>query len=104
MPAVKEILAHYDKGKKQKLTAEEIGFPKDLFEKLDTAHAGSLSPRKLARWVIFDPDAELVVHWAETPAARTSKVLPPRTRRPSRRSRHRKPAKTCWLSLSILSR
>ena len=43
------------------MTLEQTGFPKDLFEKLDATKSGSLTPKELTRWLVYYPDAELVV-------------------------------------------
>jgi Ca2+-binding EF-hand superfamily protein len=67
MPATKEILAQYDKDQRQKVSADQIGFPKELFGKLDTSKSGTLGPRELARWLIFHPDAEMVVRLGRSP-------------------------------------
>jgi Ca2+-binding EF-hand superfamily protein len=67
MPATKEILSHYDKDQRQKVSANQIGFPKELFGKLDTSKSGDLSAKELARWLIFHPDAEMVVRLGRSP-------------------------------------
>ncbi len=67
MPAAKELLAQYDKDKKQQVSAAQIGFPKELFERLDTGNAGSLGAKEMARWLIFHPDVELVVRLGRSP-------------------------------------
>jgi Ca2+-binding EF-hand superfamily protein len=67
MPAVKELLAQFDKDKRQKVGIDQINFPKELFDKLDTGKNGSLSAKELFRWLVFHPDAELNVRLGRSP-------------------------------------
>jgi Ca2+-binding EF-hand superfamily protein len=67
MPAVKELLARYDKNGRDKVSADEIGFPKELAAKIDTAGSGWLGSKELARWVIFHPDVELTLRLGRSP-------------------------------------
>ncbi len=67
MPAVKWLLAEFDKEQKQKVTAAQIGFPKELFEKIDTSKSGSIGARELFRWVTFNPDIEATVRLGRSP-------------------------------------
>ena len=69
MPAVKELLTRYDKDKRQKVTAEQIGFPNDLFEKLGGGNAGAIGAKELFRWLVFHPDVEMTVRLGRSPGA-----------------------------------
>jgi len=59
LKAAKEILAHYDQDKDGKLTQEELGFPKPLFDKLSPDGEGKVDAVKLLRWLLVLPDVEL---------------------------------------------
>ena len=58
---LKEVIANYDKDKNNKLSLEESGFPKALFEQLDREKTGELSDINLLRWLVALPDVECVV-------------------------------------------
>jgi len=61
MAMTKEMMARYDKDKSGKVTREEIGFPKEIFEQLDKNTDDVLDQFELLRWVLVAPDVELVV-------------------------------------------
>jgi Ca2+-binding EF-hand superfamily protein len=61
MPIAKEVLAHYDKDKNKSLSRDEIGMPRELFDRLDVDKNGELDVFELLRWVIVEVDAEIVV-------------------------------------------
>jgi Ca2+-binding EF-hand superfamily protein len=58
----REILARYDKDQNQKLSRAEVGWPRTVFDRLDTNKDGELDFLELLRWEIVPPDVEAVVH------------------------------------------
>jgi Ca2+-binding EF-hand superfamily protein len=57
----KAVLEHYDKNKNRSLSRDEIGMPRELFDRLDADKDGELNTLELLRWVIAKPDAEAVL-------------------------------------------
>jgi Ca2+-binding EF-hand superfamily protein len=56
----RQVLAHYDKNKNGKLSREEIGLDKALFERLDANHDGQLDAREFAGFFRREADLELM--------------------------------------------
>ena len=56
-----ELLSRYDKDKNNKLSREESGFPKELFDALDANKDGELDALELLRWLIAAPDLDITV-------------------------------------------
>ncbi len=61
LKVAKEVLARYDKDKDGKLSREELGFPKEVFDELDKKDRGKIEALELLRWVIATPDLECTV-------------------------------------------
>jgi Ca2+-binding EF-hand superfamily protein len=61
LPIAREVLTRYDRDKNKALSRDEIGMPKELFDRLDANHDGELDAFELLRWVIVEPDAEVEV-------------------------------------------
>ena len=57
----KQVLTRYDKDKDGKLSREELGFPKEVFDELDKKDRGKIDALELLRWVIATPDLECTV-------------------------------------------
>jgi Ca2+-binding EF-hand superfamily protein len=57
----KAILDRFDKGKKGKLTAKEVGFDEATFARLDANKDGVLDAGELEKWVAGPSDLELTV-------------------------------------------
>jgi len=57
----RDVLTRYDKDKDGKLSREECGFPKALFDKIDRNKDGKLNVLELVRWISDKPDAEFTV-------------------------------------------
>src|SRR5262249_9638184 len=55
------LLTRYDRNKNGKLSREEIGFPKELFDWLKAGETAEVNSIALARWLLAMPDVELNV-------------------------------------------
>ncbi|HEY7427141.1 MAG TPA: EF-hand domain-containing protein [Gemmataceae bacterium] len=58
--AAKQVLGHYDKDKNGKLSRDEIGLDKVLFDRLDANHDGQLDAKEVAGFFRRDADLELM--------------------------------------------
>jgi Ca2+-binding EF-hand superfamily protein len=58
---VRDILARYDKDKDGKLSRDEIGFPKAIFDKIDTNKDGKINALELQRWTKSKPAGEFTI-------------------------------------------
>jgi Ca2+-binding EF-hand superfamily protein len=58
----RELIHRYDKDKSGKLTLEEIGLEKELFDKLDRNHDRVLDVAELLRYIVVAPDVEVTLH------------------------------------------
>jgi Ca2+-binding EF-hand superfamily protein len=57
-----QLLSYYDRDGDRKLSREEIGFPAELFDRLDTNHDGKLDSLELLRWSAEAPLVEATLH------------------------------------------
>jgi Ca2+-binding EF-hand superfamily protein len=58
--AARQVLTQYDKNKNGKLSREEIGLDKPLFDQLDVNHDGQLDAKEFAAFFRRDADLELI--------------------------------------------
>ncbi|HZY87711.1 MAG TPA: EF-hand domain-containing protein [Gemmataceae bacterium] len=64
-----QLLSFYDTDGDRKLSRSEIGFPADVFDRLDTNHDGKLDSLELIRWSAEAPLVEATLHLGRaTPA------------------------------------
>jgi Ca2+-binding EF-hand superfamily protein len=56
-----QLVARYDRDRDGKLSREEVGLPRDAFDRLDANHDGKLDAAELGRWRAGPPDLELTV-------------------------------------------
>jgi Ca2+-binding EF-hand superfamily protein len=56
-----EVLKRYDKDKNGKLSRDEIGLPRERFDRLDANQDGELDAVELLAWLIVQPDAEVTL-------------------------------------------
>jgi Ca2+-binding EF-hand superfamily protein len=83
MDVANHLLSYYDRDGDRKLDRDEIGFPADLFTRLDTNHDGKLDALELLRWSAEAPLVEAVLHLTRAPAgaavieARPAAAKPP---------------------------
>jgi Ca2+-binding EF-hand superfamily protein len=61
-----EVLDRYDKNKSLKVSREEIGLPRELFDQLDVSQDGKLDALELLRWLVILPDVELTLRLGQT--------------------------------------
>ncbi len=61
LAAARALLMRYDRDKDNKLTREEIGFPDEVFARLDRNKDGKLDVLELMRWLQERPAAEFTV-------------------------------------------
>jgi Ca2+-binding EF-hand superfamily protein len=61
LKAAQDLLDRYDRNKDGKLSRDEIGLPKVLFDQLQPDDKGEIDAPKLLRWLLALPDAELTV-------------------------------------------
>ncbi len=64
----RDILARYDKDRDGKLSPDEIGFPKKLFDELDRNKDGKLNVLELVRWAREKPAGEFTVRLRDSGA------------------------------------
>ncbi len=55
------LLTRYDRNKNGKLSREEIGFPRELFDWIKPGETGEIDSNGLLRWLLGMPDVELTV-------------------------------------------
>jgi Ca2+-binding EF-hand superfamily protein len=63
---LQEVIAKYDKDSNKKLSREESGFPKELFDELDKDKTGELTDLRLLRWLVALPDVECTVRLGQS--------------------------------------
>lgn len=63
---IKQLLAHYDKDKNQKLSRAEIGLDAATFDRLDVNKDGQLDVTELAKWLDRPADIELIGRFNNT--------------------------------------
>jgi Ca2+-binding EF-hand superfamily protein len=62
-----DLVARYDKNKDGKLSPDEIGVPRDVFDQFDADKDGFWEAKELLRWMIFKPDVEAVLRLGDVP-------------------------------------
>jgi Ca2+-binding EF-hand superfamily protein len=71
-----QLLSYYDRDDDRKLSREEIGFPAELFDRLDANHDGQLDSLELLRWSAEAPLVEAVLHLTQAPTAESPVIEP----------------------------
>jgi Ca2+-binding EF-hand superfamily protein len=71
----RQLLAHYDRDKDQKLSRAEAGLDAALFDQLDGNHDGQLDAAELARWGRLPADVETLVRIGDKPGRGGSATL-----------------------------
>jgi Ca2+-binding EF-hand superfamily protein len=64
--AARALIEHYDRNANKKLSQAEIGFPRELFERLGPSITGDLETTQLVRWLLALPDAEITLRLGES--------------------------------------
>jgi Ca2+-binding EF-hand superfamily protein len=62
LPIARAVLKRYDKNNNKSLSREEIGMPKEMFDRLDANKNDELDVFELLRWILVTPDIECVVY------------------------------------------
>jgi Ca2+-binding EF-hand superfamily protein len=57
----RQVLDRYDKDKNRKVSRDEIGLPREVFDRLDVNHDGELDDLELLRWLVILPDVEVTL-------------------------------------------
>ncbi len=62
LKVAQDLLTRFDRNKDGKLSREEIGFPKELFDWMKPGASGLVDKTGVLRWLLAMPDVELTVH------------------------------------------
>ncbi len=66
------VLDHYDRNRNGRLSRDEIGFPRELFDRLGPHGLGELDSNQLLGWLLGPPDVELTIRMGKVEPGRVS--------------------------------